>query len=475
MMSRASPRPDPDVPSPSPEQRRVAAGQFERANQVVATGDYDYGIHLLRGCCKIDPANLLYRQALRRAEKAKFRNNLRGSWLAWLWSWPTRARLKAARSAGRSLEVLELGEQILTRNPWDVGAQTDMADAAEALGLLDLAVWFVEQARHKKPRDADLARRLARLYERRGNFTQAMAVWELVRQVDPGDGQAAAKLRELAVSETLNRGNLEDELDPSVPARPGGAAREPTLPAAEAVGREAAAIRLRLEDDPTNAVEYLTLARTYRKAGKLEQAHEVLCEGRAATGNDFELSVEMADLEAEPFRRNLAITEEKLAAAPDDPELRRLRVHLRKEVNSRELDLWRLKSDRQPADLGCRYELGVRLMRAGQLDEAIKELQTARAELRLRWKSALQLGLCFQARKNLELARRNFEEALADLPGEETAHRKDLLYELARCHAGAGDLARAIEIGNELAHLDFAHRDVAKLLDEWKARQRQAS
>src|SRR5262245_153903 len=190
-MTNASPLPEPDVQSPTPEQHRVAVGQFDRANQVVATGDFDYGITLLLACCKIDPANLLYRQALRRAEKAKYRNNLRGSWLAWLWSWPLRARLKAARSAGRALEVLELGERILTRNPWDVGAQTDMADAAESLGLLDLAVWFVEQGRHKKPRDADLARRLARLYERRGNFTQAMAVWELVRQVDTSDGKAA--------------------------------------------------------------------------------------------------------------------------------------------------------------------------------------------------------------------------------------------------------------------------------------------
>lgn len=474
-MTSANSRTDAVVPSPTPEQRRVAAGQFERANQVVATGDYDYGVHLLLGCCKIDPGNLLYRQALRRAEKAKYRNNLRGSWLAWVWSWPARARLKTARSAGRCLEVLELGEQILTRNPWDVGAQTDMADAAEQLGLLDLAVWFVEQARHKKPRDAELARRLARLYERRGNFTQAMAVWELVRQVDPGDGQAGAKLRELAVSETIERGKFEDELDPSVPARPGGAAYGPALPAADAVERDAAAVRLRLEDDPTSAKEYLNLARLYRKAGKFEQAHAALREGLAATGNAFELSVELADLEAEPFRRNLAITEEKLAGSPDDPELRRLRVQLRKEVNARELDRWRLAADRYPNQLSHRYELGVRLMRAGQLDEAIKELQAARGEMRLLWQSALQLGFCFKARKNGKLAQRNFEDALANLPADETGHRKDLLYELARCHADAGDLSRAIEIGSELAHLDFGHRDVAKLLDEWQARQRQAS
>ena len=56
----------PSVPSPSPEHRRVAAGQFERANEVIATGNYDYGIRLLLDCCKLDPANLNYRLTLRR-------------------------------------------------------------------------------------------------------------------------------------------------------------------------------------------------------------------------------------------------------------------------------------------------------------------------------------------------------------------------------------------------------------------------
>ena len=61
------------LPMPSPEHRRVAAGQFERANQVIATGNFDYGIQLLLTCCKLDPANLVFRQALRKTEKIKFK------------------------------------------------------------------------------------------------------------------------------------------------------------------------------------------------------------------------------------------------------------------------------------------------------------------------------------------------------------------------------------------------------------------
>src|SRR5436305_10980273 len=84
------------LPPPSAEQRRAAAGQFERANQVVAVGNYDYGIRLLLSCCKLDPGNLIYRQALRRTEKGNYRNNLRGHWLAWLSTWPGKARVKSA-------------------------------------------------------------------------------------------------------------------------------------------------------------------------------------------------------------------------------------------------------------------------------------------------------------------------------------------------------------------------------------------
>src|SRR5438105_5432195 len=128
------------LPSPSAEHRRVAAGQFERANQVLSTGNYDYAIQLLITCCKLDPGNLIYRQTLRKTEKKKFNNNLRGSRLAFVTTSAAKTKVKAARASRDHLKVLEHGEEVLARNPWDIGTQMDMAEAAESLGLLDLAV-----------------------------------------------------------------------------------------------------------------------------------------------------------------------------------------------------------------------------------------------------------------------------------------------------------------------------------------------
>src|SRR5947199_5869214 len=123
------------LPPVSPDHRKIAAGQFERANQVVAAGDYDYGIRLLLSCCELDPANLIYRQALRRTQKLKFKNNLRGSRLAWLTTVRTRSKVRRALAGKDYTGVLKLGEQVLARNPWEVGTQMAMAEAAEALGL----------------------------------------------------------------------------------------------------------------------------------------------------------------------------------------------------------------------------------------------------------------------------------------------------------------------------------------------------
>ena len=476
------------LPSPSGEHRRVAAGQFERANQVIATGNYDYGIQLLITCCKLDPANLIYRQALRKTEKKKFNNNLRGSRLAFVTTSAAKTKLKAARASRDHLKVLEHGEEVLARNPWDVGTQMDMAEAADALGLLDVAVWTLEHARQKNPKDTTVNRALARLYEKRGNYSQAIGLWELVRKEAPQDIEAQHKSKDLAASDTIARGNYEavvakaalgeespgDEKQADQATLSAAPAQTPLSLPDQRLAREVSALRERITCDPTNPTQHLQLAAVYRRAGQMDQAREVLQQALGPTGNYFEIAIELADLEIEPFRRNLILTEDKLRTAPQDEELRKIRIRLLKEINARELELFRQKSERFPTEMGHRLELGVRLLRAGQTDAAIVELQAARSDPRQRWRSLLYLGYCFKNRNNWRLAQRNFEEAIQNLPMGEDATRKELLFQLAQGSAEAGDLAKAVDLAYELANLDFAYRDIGKLLDEWQAKLQRA-
>ena len=106
------------IPSPNAEQRHIAAAQFERANQVINTGNFDYGIQLLMTCCKLDPANMIYRKALRGTQRAKHKNNQRGSPFGSVTSAPAKLRLKKALLARDYLRALEVCEEILSINPW---------------------------------------------------------------------------------------------------------------------------------------------------------------------------------------------------------------------------------------------------------------------------------------------------------------------------------------------------------------------
>jgi tetratricopeptide (TPR) repeat protein len=521
------------LPTPDPEHRRIAASQFERANQVIATGNYDYGIRLLLSCCKIDPANLTYRVTLRRTEKTKYKNNLRGSWLAWLTTSTTRAKLKAVKQRRDYVKVLDLAEYVLARNPWDTGTQMDQAEAADALGLRDLAIWTLEQARQKNPRDLTLNRALARLYEKRGNYTQAIALWEMIRKAAPTDAEASNKAKDLAAHETIARGQYQQAVSnqqtgarsvgpaaPRVgttgsgmhgaspdssptaggpapaptgiqpaprpaPHDPAGkepaagrdsplAGRDPVVLAGDRSATEVTRLRAKIAADPTNANGYLHLAGVYRRNGQIDQAHDLLQEALGPTANNFEIGLELADLDVEPFRRNLAVAEEKLRTHPNDEEVRKVRVRLLKEINTREMDLFRRKAERFPTEMAHRFELGVRLLRGGQVDEAIRELQSARSDPRHHGRALLYLGYCFKSRHNWRLAKRNFEEALQHLPPSEDASRKEILFQLAQGCAEEGDLAAAVEVANELANLDFAYRDIGTLLDEWEKKLRQA-
>lgn len=474
----------PHLPRPTAEQRRAASGQFERANQVLTTGNEDYAIQLLLSCCELDPINPVYRQTLRQAEKAKYQNNGHGQALAGMRSFATRLKMKGALRRGEHLQVLTLGEQILLRNPWDLGAHLAMAHAFTHVDLPELALWTLDQVRQVDPNNPKINRPMARLCEQRGQFSQAMALWELVRKADPHDLEAQHKHKDLAAHATIAKGRYEEAIagEATTPAtgetsetatdHPAAAAPTDThLPAVDdRWARAIDGLRAKVDANPKAPQPYLELAGLYRRIERFDEASRVVREGLGPTGNHFELVMELADLEIEPFRRDLALTEAKLECDAEAAELHAIRARLVKEIHTRELDTFRRKAERFPTDVSYRFELGVRLFKLGQIDEAIKTLQTVRTDPRHQARALVYLGFCFKQRNNWRLAQRNFEEALKALSPAENSLRKELLFQLACGCADAGDLARAVDLACELANLDFGYKNIGTLLDDWTAR-----
>jgi tetratricopeptide (TPR) repeat protein len=374
-----------------------------------------------------------------------------------------------------------------------MSAQMDMAEAFDALGLSDLAVFTLDQARQKYPRDATLNRALARQFEKRGDFQKAMVLWQLVRDVNPSDVEAAHKAKDLAASATIQKGQYEEAASGSKESPIVGKIEAQAANKQDRLARESDPLLKRIEADPTEPALYLQLASVYRKHGQDDRARAALQRGLGPTGNAFQIQLELMDLDLAPIRKNLEHAEarlrkikEKARTAEDDgedaahaddmteAELVALRSKLLKEINAREIDVFRVKAERFPNELHHRIELGTRLLKADRIDEAITELQVARRDERLKWRASLLLGLCFKKRNNWRLAQRNFEEGLAAVPPNEEATRKELLYQLASGAAENGDLPRALDLGHELANLDFGFKNIGKLLDEWNDRLQSA-
>jgi serine/threonine-protein kinase len=199
----------PDVLGITPEQRQAAAGQFHHATEVIRTGgDPAYAQQLLLSCCKLDPVHLHYRRKLRDVSRDLARTRKAG-WLGSLGSLPGRNRLRSARNAGDHRKVLEYGEELLCRNSGDVAAHLAMAASAEALYLPSLAIWLLEEASEKLPRDVSVLRTLAALYERQKRLPQAIATWEKVHALAPNDREAPGKIKDLSASDTIARGNFK--------------------------------------------------------------------------------------------------------------------------------------------------------------------------------------------------------------------------------------------------------------------------
>jgi tetratricopeptide (TPR) repeat protein len=467
---------------PSPEQRKIAGENFDRARQVIAGGNYDYGIQLLLTCCKIDPGNLAYRQTLRKAQKDKFGNNGKGSLFAFLSTKAPKARAKAAKSNGDYRRALEFAEQVLCRNPWEIGTLMDMSESFDALGLVDLAIFSLDSARGKDPKNATINRALARLFEKRGEFKKAIALWQMVREANPADVEANHKAKDLAASETIARGGYEQVISGSKESPVLATMEQKAADQAEKQVRDVVALQKRIEADPTEPTLYVQLAALFKKSNEWDRAKATLQQGLGPTGQNFALQSELQELELLPFRRQLEAVQAKLTAlrnrpADDDTrddldgehtELRQMQHKLSKEINSREIEITRLRADRFPLDLSHRLELGTKLLKADLVDQAITELQQAKRDDKLKGRAAMHLGHCFRARNNWRLAQRNFEEALLALPTNDDANRKEVLFQLATGHAESGDTVKALDLGHELANLDFSYKNIGTLLDSWQ-------
>ena len=104
---------------------------------------------------------------------------------------------RSARSKGNNAEVLEVCEQAFNNNPWDVQASLEAADAAVAMGLTQLGVFYVESVQAQAGDDTEFFRRAAEVFKANHEFPKAISCWEKVKKIDPNDQDARHEINAL--------------------------------------------------------------------------------------------------------------------------------------------------------------------------------------------------------------------------------------------------------------------------------------
>jgi cytochrome c-type biogenesis protein CcmH/NrfG len=455
----------------TPAARQAAQQCFVRGVEVCKKQDWDYAIKLFKDACKLAPDQLVYRQQLRQAAKRKFDNNKRGSRFAAVTTVGARAGLHGAKAKKEFLRALECCEDCLSENPWDPGVLLDLAAICEGLGWMEMAIWSAESALERDVADATVNRALAQLYERHGAFTKAMDAWDRVKKAKPADEEADKKLKDLAASATIDRGGY-DGAKSFTRAVADKAKTQEMLDEAKGGTSEmrhsgqVAELEQKIKAKPTEIGPYLQLSQIYRRMGKLEQARALMAKARDATGGHPDALTELADIEMEQIRTELAIAEKLLADKPNDAEAQKIAAEKARTLNEFELREFQRRVERLPTDMGLRADLGIRLAKAGLHDQAIGELQKAKAAPGRKVDATIWLGHCFLAKKNARLAERNFEEALAALSPGDQKNFLDLHYWLGRSCEELAKKSDAINHYDEVAAIEYSYRDVAQRLDK---------
>lgn len=432
------------------------------------TYDFDYAHTLLVECVSQDPSNHVYVDAFLGNLQRKYKNNKRGAVL----HFGGKGSLKKAVSRESWREVLRLGPEVLKTNPWDLQTLRGMAAACGALGYHEVELRYLRNALEAKPKDADLNRHCANSLARVGLFDHAILCWQRVDEALEGDREAQEAVADLQIAKTQGRKGIstaQQRAERSA-AKPKA---EPHFADRDEPGESRQQIpltpRQQLEQalvlNPSDIDSCFRLVELHVANDRLGEAVLVLTKVLAASGNDIRVQERLEDIEILRKRQQLQIAERRALEAKSS-DRQTLAEQLRDDVNRYEVEVYDRRSQRYPEDLELKFQLGVRLKRAGNLRSAMEFLEQGSKLSQRSASGALELGECLQRLKKYSDSLEHYGRA-ADLSRQsrEPEIEKLAAYRAGILAAGLGNDRAAEEWFSRLVELEPDYRDAASRLD----------
>jgi tetratricopeptide (TPR) repeat protein len=470
----------------SPAVRRRLEQQYERGKQNTQTGNFEYATELLTQCVVGDPGNQTYTEAFLTNLHRKYSSSKKGGLLSSIRTAGSTAGSKTSMmNASRKkdwLGLIKTGLEVLKVNPCDTSALLQMAHACAEMEFVECQLVYLKTAQSVDPKSFEIQRECGLALEKVGQLEKAVSCWmkaEALAKVASLEAQEAHKaISKLQVNMTIgtnvaqDKAKEESNTPPTVAEKAFQAAMAMLKPSKRNHTDE---LEEKIAANPGELLLYAELADLHVKAEKWNEAESVLARGLDATGGDLRVREQLEDIQLRRARQQAFVTHRQ-AAEQKTPELKQQAQQLAAELNRLELDVYRKRVERYPTNTHWKFELGVRLILAGNISEAIKMLQDARNDPKHRGHVMLNLGLCFQKIKQFKLAKQHYVQAVEAIPEKEVESRKMALYRAAVLSYGLAEadknglneeeLDEAEKYFTQLAALDFGYQNVSQWLDK---------
>jgi tetratricopeptide (TPR) repeat protein len=461
-----------DAGAVSEKDKERAKTYFQYGNDAALKNNHDYAINMYQSACKIEPGNLIYRQALRGIERRKFGNDpAKVGMMVGMKTKPIRAKAEVPKAKGNWKAVIEACEEIFVLNPWDIGASRLGAEACKHLGFLPVAQWLLESAQGVAT-DADFFRHLAQVQEECAAWQKAIQAWERVKKLVPNDDEAGRKINALSANATIARAGLTDAIEKRN-EQATAAPAEPTAEELEALALAKLSPEERLAKEiqahPEHVGSFLELAEIHKNRSQLEEAEKVLARGLKAHPKDETLLLNHAEIQISRLNNAIEVLTKRSREKPQDETIKANLNKYKTMLMDYEIREYGRRAKLHPEDFAIHLQLGKCLARAGKHQEAIGAFQAARNHPTNRVEALHQLGLSFEAIGNLKLAERNYQDALKAVDPSDLTQVNALHYRLGRAAEAQGNNQAAEEHYNEVAANDYSYLDVAERLKNLSA------
>jgi tetratricopeptide (TPR) repeat protein len=448
---------------------------FDKAGTIAETKNFDYAIDM-------------YIQGLRYAPDAVIEGHLPLAELALKrqesGSKKPSMMERVKRLSGKTpLEQMLNAEYLFTKDPDHLPYAETMLKAAVAGGYNKTASWIAnvifQAANASKNPSAHTYILLKEAYKTLGQFDKAVVAIQRAAKLRPEDGELADEFKNLSAELTMARGKYDGEGDfrKSIKDRESQERLQSQAGVIKTEDYRVKAVedaRKKIAQNPDLPMNIFELADALAglETDQAENDAIALLENTYKSRKDFSFKRRAGLLRIKQLKRKIKETKAALVTNPNDAESKTQLEQLSAQLNSTELEYYRLCVENYPTDLGLKYEYALRLVRNEQYNEAIPLFQEAQKDPRRKIAALNQIGICFSIKGWLADAIDVYTQAMESYEIKDDAVGKELRYNLARAYEKQGDADKALDIYRKIAQSDFSYKDVSQRVDKLRAGQK---